>query len=351
MKNLEELIRPHLLQLTPYSSARDEYSGAAGIFLDANENAFGSVIPQEYNRYPDPHQEKIKKKLSRIKKIAPEFIFLGNGSDEPIDLLIRMFCRPSRDNVIVMPPTYDMYSVAANIQEAEVRRVNLTENFGINTAEVLMKTDENTKIIFVCSPNNPTGNSFDRRDILHIVRNFEGIVVIDEAYIDFSESEGFAGLINAHKNLVILQTLSKAWGLAGLRLGIAMAHPEIIQILNKIKFPYNINQATQEKVLEALEFENRKNELVRAILDQRTFLMEEMARLPVVEKVYPSDANFLLVRFRNAQAVFDYLLDRHIIVRNRSKLVLCENALRITAGTPEENLALIDQLKKFENKA
>jgi histidinol-phosphate aminotransferase len=350
MKKLEDLVRPHILKLTPYSSARDEYSGTAGIFLDANENAFGSVTRQHYNRYPDPYQLEIKQKLARIRKVTPEQIFLGNGSDEPIDLLIRLFCRPSIDSIIVMPPTYDMYSVAANIQEAGVRRVNLTDHYEIDVEEVLRQKEKNTKIIFICSPNNPTGNSFDPGDILRIINNFDGITVIDEAYIDFSASPGFVGLLGEHRNLVILQTLSKAWGLAGLRLGIAFADPEIIRLLNRIKFPYNINQATQDSVLEALDFVNRKDELVSAILDQREFLKDELKKLPIVEEIYPTDANFLLVRFRDAQPVFQYLLERNIIVRNRSKLVLCENALRITAGTPEENTALIDQLKKFEKK-
>ncbi|MBS0001105.1 MAG: histidinol-phosphate transaminase [Cyclobacteriaceae bacterium] len=351
MKKLEELVRPHILHLTPYSSARDEFSGSGGIFLDANENSFGSVIQEKYNRYPDPHQQKIKQKLSRIKKTAPDQIFLGNGSDEPIDLIIRLFCIPAKDNVVVMPPTYDMYSVTATLQEAEVRKVSLTEKYEIDVEEVFRRIDGNTKIIFICSPNNPTGNSFSRENILKIIGNFQGITVIDEAYMDFSDSGGFLDQINDHRNLVILQTLSKAWGLAGLRLGIAYADKEIIKLLDKIKFPYNINQATQEMVLEALEFENRKNELVRAILDQREFLENELKKLRIVEQVYPSDANFLLVRFRDAARVFQYLLDRNIIVRNRSKLVLCENSLRITAGIPEENAALIDQLKKFENEA
>ncbi len=350
MKKLEELVRPHILQLTPYSSARDEFSGKNGIFLDANENAFGSVIAETFNRYPDPYQLELKQKLSRIKKISPEQIFLGNGSDEPIDLIIRMFCAPGQDNVIVMPPTYDMYAVSATIHEAEVRRVPLTAVYEINVEAIFRKIDANTKLIFICSPNNPTGNSYNRKSIEQILDHFDGITVIDEAYIDFSRSESLLGKLDQYENLIILQTLSKAWGLAGLRLGIAYAQKNIIKILNKIKFPYNINDATQKLVLEALNFKNRKDEMVKAILDQRSFLEKELKKLAIVEEIYPSDANFLLIRFKDASQVFQYLLGKNIIVRNRSKLVLCENALRITVGTPEENAVLISQLKKFEEE-
>jgi len=350
MKKLEELVRPHILGLTPYSSARDEYSGQDGIFLDANENAFGSVIDEPYNRYPDPYQHQLKLKIARIKKVGPEQIFLGNGSDEPIDLITRMFCAPSRDNIIVMPPTYDMYSVCAAIQEVEVRRVPLVGNYEMDVEKVLQTADANTKIIFICSPNNPTGNSLQRKNIDRILADFDGITVIDEAYLDFSTGEGYLNHLNKYENLIILQTLSKAWGLAGLRLGMAFAGKKIIQILNKIKFPYNISDATQKLALKALNFENRKTEMVKAILDQRSYLEKELGKLPVVEKIFPSDTNFLLVRFRDASRIFQYLLERNIIVRNRSKLVLCENALRITAGTSEENAALISQLKKYPGK-
>lgn len=351
MKKLEELVRPHILNLTPYTSARDEFSGKNGIFLDANENAFGSVISEPFNRYPDPYQNELKNKLSRIKKIHPGQIFLGNGSDEPIDLIIRMFCAPGQDNVIVMPPTYDMYAVSASIQEAEVRRVSLTKNYEIDVQRVFREIDTNTKLIFICSPNNPTGNSFKRKSIEQILDRFDGITVIDEAYIDFSRSKGYLKKLKQYENLIILQTLSKAWGLAGLRLGIAYADKKIIRILNKIKFPYNINEATQKLALEALDFENRKDEMVKAILDQRSFLEKKLKDLNVVEEIYPSDANFLLVRFKDASRVFQYLLGKNIILRNRSRLVLCENALRITAGTSEENAALISQLKKFEKES
>lgn len=351
MKKLEALVRPHILGLTPYSSARDEYSGKDGIFLDANENAFGSVIDEPYNRYPDPYQHQVKLKISRLKKIDPEQIFLGNGSDEPIDLLVRMFCAPGRDNIIVMPPTYDMYSVCAAIQEVEVRSIPLGDNYEMDVEKVLKAADANTKIIFICSPNNPTGNSFQSKSVERILSEFEGITVIDEAYIDFSAGKGYLHHLNHHDNLVILQTLSKAWGLAGLRLGMAFGTKRIIQILNKIKFPYNLSEATQKLALKALNFENRKTEMVKAILDQRSYLERELGQLPYVEKIFPSDANFLLVKFREASRVFQYLLERNIIVRNRSKLVLCENALRITTGTSEENAALISQLKNYPGKS
>jgi len=350
MKKLEELVRPHLLHLTPYSSARDEFSGKNGIFLDANENAFGSVLPEAYHRYPDPHQHKLKQKLARIKKILPEWIFLGNGSDEAIDQIIRIFCVPGRDNVIVMPPTYDMYGVTATIHQAEVRKVPLTTQFEIDYEGVSRAIDKYTRLVFLCSPNNPTGNSFHRESIIRILQNFEGITVIDEAYIDFSSSEGFLNDLNQYENLIILQTLSKAWGLAGLRLGIAFAHPEIVRIMDKIKYPYNINESTQKIVLDALNFENRKDEMVKAILDQRSSLELKLKDLAFVEKVHHSDANFLLVRFKDASRVYEFLVNHNIIVRNRSKLVLCENSLRITIGTAEENNALINHLKKFKNE-
>jgi histidinol-phosphate aminotransferase len=371
MKKIEELIRPHLLHLTPYSSARDEFSGNKGIFLDANENSFGSVMDKGFNRYPDPYQYDLKKKLARIKNVIPDRIFLGNGSDEPIDLIIRIFCEPGIDNIIVMPPTYDMYEISATIHNTEVRKVPLTSQFEIDTESVLNKIDQNTKLIFLCSPNNPTGNSFDRNQIVHILREFEGITVIDEAYIDFSASTGFLQDLEYNDNLIILQTMSKAWGFAGIRLGIAFAREEIIRILNKIKYPYNINAfareeiirilnkikypyninvSTQKIITDALNFENRKNEMVNAILDQRSLLENRLNDLEIVEKVYSSDANFLLVRFKDASSVYTFLLSHNIIVRNRSKLALCENSLRITVGTPEENAALIGLLKNFKSE-
>jgi len=348
MKKLEDLVRPHILQLKPYSSARDEFSGTDGILLDANENAFGSTTQENYNRYPDPYQRRLKEKIADIKKVAPEQIFLGNGSDEPIDLIIRLFCSPRIDNVVVMPPTYDMYSVSATINDTEVRKVTLTKEYDIDINNVFNTVDEYTKLIFICSPNNPTGNSLNNDSIKRIIQHFEGMVVLDEAYIDFSVNKSLIRYLGESENLIVLQTFSKAWGLAGLRLGLAFGSPYVIKLLNKIKFPYNINQATQQLVEKALESENIKDEMVKKIIDQRKFLERELRSLDIVEKIYPSDANFLLVRFKDAVKVHQFLLENNVIVRNRSKLVLCEQALRITAGTSEENKALLSYLKKFE---
>jgi histidinol-phosphate aminotransferase len=348
MKNLEELIRPHLLNLIPYSSARDEYSGEIGIFLDANENAFGSIIGEKLNRYPDPYQKKLKEKISKIKGCSPESIFLGNGSDEPIDLIIKLFCNPGQDNVIVNPPTYDMYSVASYINNTEVRKVVLNQDYQLDIANIFAHSDPNTKIIFLCSPNNPTGNSLNKEDVLHIINKFEGITVIDEAYIDFAPHNGFLRYLGNHRNLIILHTMSKAWGLAGLRLGMAFASPEIITMMNKIKYPYNINQVTQQLVLSALDNENRKDLWVQEILKQKRDLENELNSLEIVKRVFPSDANFLLVKFNNATSVFKYLLENSIIVRNRSRLVLCDNALRITVGTGEENKSLMECLRNYQ---
>ncbi len=348
MKKIEDFVRPHILQLTPYSSARDEYSKPDGILLDANENAFGSTTQENYNRYPDPYQRQLKEKISDIKTIATDRIFIGNGSDEPIDLIIRLFCSPRTDNVVVMSPTYDMYSVSARINDTEVTKVTLTKDFDIDIQNILNVLNEHTKLIFLCSPNNPTGNSLNRDHIEYIVNNFNGIVVLDEAYIDFSSHPGFLSSLGEHENLIILQTFSKAWGLAGLRLGMAFASPYIIKLLNKIKYPYNINSATQQLVLKALESENKKNEMVKKILSQRKFIENELRSLSIVDKIYPSDANFLLVKFKNALKVYQYLLENHVIVRNRSNLVLCDQALRITAGTSEENKILLSHLKKYE---
>lgn len=350
MKKLNQLVRPHLLTLTPYSSARDEFTGEGNIFLDANENAYGSATEEPWNRYPDPYQKKIKNRISRIKNVPPDQIFLGNGSDEAIDLIIRIFCSPREDSILVMPPTYDIYEVMAVINETRVKKVQLKKDFQIDVPNVLEEIEKNTKIIFISSPNNPTGNSFSHSDITELLDRFDGIVVIDEAYIDFSRQESFLTRLEKYPNLIVIQTLSKAWGLAGLRLGMAFSSLQIIGLMNKIKFPYNINEATQKWVFNALQLENRKEEMVQAILDQRKFLEEKLSGLSIVEKVHPSDANFLLVTFKDAVPVYKYLLENSVIVRNRSKLVLCENALRITVGKPEENAALITYLKKFEAK-
>ncbi len=345
-----QLLRKHLANLKPYSSARDEYSGKEGVFLDANENPFGSASEDNFNRYPDPLQKELKKKLSSIKGVDEKNIFLGNGSDEPIDLLIRAFCEPGVDKIIITPPTYGMYQVCAEINNVEKISVPLTQDFDLDVHAILSSIDEHCKIIFLCSPNNPTGNSLRNEDMLQILDSFKGIVVIDEAYIDFSDQESYSALLGKYNNLVILQTLSKAWGLAALRLGMAFAHEEIISILTKIKYPYNINAATQKLVLEALNNEKWKNEHVKEIISLRKKLQDDINQFDSVEKIFPSDANFLLVKISEAKAVFDYLIDQKIIVRDRSNVTLCEDCLRITVGTPQENARLLETLKKYYTK-
>lgn len=347
MRKLEQLVRPHILRLKPYSSARDEFSGKIGIFLDANENAFGSTTKKLFNRYPDPYQQSLKLQLSTIKKVKADKIFLGNGSDEPIDLIIRLFCSPGKDNIIVIPPTYEMYEVAATINDNEVIKVPLTNKFNLDIDSILNSINANTKLIFICSPNNPTGNRFPESEIFRILKNFEGFVVLDEAYIDFSVKDSLVDRINDYPNLVVLQTLSKAWGLAGLRLGMAFAIPELIFLLNKIKSPYNINEVTQKLVSEALSKPERKNDMVGKILKQRKWLEHELGKITCVEKIFPSDTNFLLVRFSGANAIFEYLLEKGVIVRNRSRMIHCENTLRITAGTENENKKLISCLQTY----
>jgi histidinol-phosphate aminotransferase len=346
--NLESLIRSHLLTLTPYASARDEYSGEEGVFLDANENPYGTPgLKEAFHRYPDPYQQLLKKKISEIKNVPPAQIFLGNGSDEAIDLLIRAFCRPGLDNLLTFPPTYGMYKVSANINATEVREALLTADYLLDLEKVWTKTDENTKIAFVCSPNNPTANLMQKEAVVELIENFEGLVVVDEAYIDFSPESSFTEYLSKYPNLVVLQTFSKAWGMAGLRLGMAYASEEIIRLLNKIKPPYNINTLTQQKALEALAHEDQKDQLVSQILEQRDWLQSNLESLPIVEKVCPSHANFLLVKVKQAAAVFKYLIEEKVIVRDRSNVVLCEGGLRITVGTAEENHILIATLKDF----
>lgn len=345
---IKELIRPHLVDIKPYSSARDEYTGKEGIFLDANENPFGSATREAFNRYPDPLQKKLKEKIAALKKISASKIFLGNGSDEPIDLLIRAFCEPATDNVIITPPTYGMYEVSAEINNIGLKKVPLTEDFQLKTGDIKKNIDKNTKIIFLCSPNNPTANSLNAADVEHILETFAGIVVIDEAYIDFSEQPGFAEKLDWFENLVILQTFSKAWGMAALRLGMAFANEDIIHYLNKIKPPYNISGATQKLALEALENVAWKDARVNEIKSLRNELTGDINKLRRVEKVFPSDANFILVKMKDAKAVFDRLIDEKIIVRNRSNVILCEGCLRITIGTKDENNALLKALQNID---
>ncbi|RXF70435.1 histidinol-phosphate transaminase [Arcticibacter tournemirensis] len=346
---LNNILRTNIKNLVPYSSARDEFQGEASVFLDANENSFGSPLDTPYNRYPDPLQYVVKKRLSEIKGVPPQNIFLGNGSDEAIDILFRAFCRPGIDNVITLPPTYGMYEVSANINDVAVKKVPLTVNYQLNLEGIAEAIDPNTKIIFICSPNNPTANSLYREDIETVLANFQGLVVIDEAYINYSKQKTFIQELTEYSNLVILQTLSKAWGLAGLRIGMAFASEEIIDVFNKVKPPYNINQASQQLALDALNNVEKVNGWIRETIQQREKLSAQLALMPFVEKIYPSDANFILVKTTDARAIYEFLVQHGIIVRDRSKVILCEGCLRITIGTPEENTILSETLKKFQD--
>lgn len=347
MFTLEKLVRENIKTLTPYSSARDEFSGEAKVFLDANENSLGSPLTKWYNRYPDPHQVKVKDALSKVKNIAAENIFLGNGSDECIDLLYRCFCNPGEDNIIICPPTYGMYEVSANINDVEIRRAPLLPDFQLDLVHLENLADENTKLIWICSPNNPTGNSMDREDVETVLNNFNGLVVVDEAYINFSRQKSFIQELKDYPNLVVLQTFSKAWGLAGLRLGMAFASEEIIEVLNRVKPPYNVNQVTQELALKALEEVGQVNDMIKELVQMRAALKGVFEKLPFVQKVYSSDANFLLVKVDDAKALYNYLLSRGIVVRDRSNVKLCDNCLRITIGTEEENTELVEAMADY----
>ena len=344
--DIASLLRPHLRQLQPYTSARDEYSGSEGVFLDANENPFGSSTSQDFNRYPDPYQSALKEEIAKIKGASPAQIFLGNGSDEAIDLLFRGFCNPGQDNVILLPPTYGMYGVSAAINGVEVRNVPLTPDFQLQPEKILAAADAQSKILFICSPNNPSGNAVKREDILFLLENFPGIVVVDEAYIDFSETASLLTVLDQHPNLLVMQTLSKAWGLASLRLGMAFASPELIRVLNQIKPPYNISGLTQETVLSALQNKGKVDEFIQLILEEREFLRNELEKLPYILRVHPSDANFLLVQFAHPNKVYEDLVKEKIIVRNRSSVLHCAGCLRITVGTRAESIALLQALEK-----
>ena len=347
--DIKDLQRENIKNLRPYSTARDEYKGQASVYLDANENSFGSPLPENFNRYPDPLQLDLKDAISKIKGVPVEHTFLGNGSDEAIDLLYRAFCNPGKDNVIILPPTYGMYEVSANINDVEVRKVNLLPNFQLDLEGIAEAIDENTKLIFICSPNNPTGNSIIRTDIETILANFKGLVVIDEAYINFAKQRTFIQELTEYPHLVILQTFSKAWGLAGLRLGMAFASTVVIDIMNKVKAPYNISQSTQDLALEALKNISVVNEWIKLTVADREQLIVDLATLPFVKKVYPSDANFVLTEVNDATATYTYLVEQGIIIRDRSKVTLCEGCLRITVGTPQENDILLTALKSFTN--
>lgn len=345
--NLDALVRENIKKLTPYSSARDEYKGTAKIFLDANENSLGSPLTKWYNRYPDPLQWELKKKIGTIKNTTPERLLLGNGSDECIDLLIRAFCEPALDNIVICPPTYGMYEVCAHINNVAVKAAPLTPAFQLDLAALQETVDANTKIIFLCSPNNPTGNSLVRADVELILNAFDGLVVVDEAYINFSRQRSFLSELDDYPNLVILQTFSKAWGLAALRLGMTITSPQIITVLNKIKPPYNINAATQELVLKALDQLDDVNAMIQLLVAEREKLVQQLFQIPIVQQVYPSDANFILVKIANATSVYNHLTEQGIIVRNRSNVILCGDCLRITVGTPEQNNELAEAIKQF----
>lgn len=344
--DLNSLLRPHIAKLQPYTSARDEYTGKEGVFLDANENPFGSITEQDFNRYPDPYQSALKEEIAKIKGVRPSQIFLGNGSDEAIDLLYRAFCNPGKDNVILLPPTYGMYEVSANINDVEIRKVALTPDFQLQPDQILAAADANSKILFICSPNNPSANKAKREDILFLLENFKGLVVVDEAYIDFSDEPSFTTELDRFPNLLVMQTFSKAWGLASLRLGMAFASKELIRILNKIKPPYNISGLTQETVLAAIRDKAKVDRMIQDILAEREFLKSELEKLPFVQKIHPSHSNFLLVQIPNANQIYNDLIEEKIIVRNRAKVLLCADCLRITVGTREENEALLKALSK-----
>ena len=344
---LDKLVRPNIKTLKPYSSAKDEYTGAAKILLDANENSLGSPLTKWYNRYPDPYQRQVKEKLAFVKQIAANQIFIGNGSDECIDILFRTFCEPGKDNIIICPPTYPMYEVSANINDITVQNAPLLSDYQLNLAHIEQLVNEHTKIIWICSPNNPTGNSLDRIDIETILNHFDGIVVIDEAYINFSKQKSFVQSLIDYPNLVVMQTLSKAWGLAGLRLGMCFANPDIIGYMNKVKAPYNINIVTQELALQALEEVGQVNDMIKLLVDMRNALAQVIASMPHVIQVFPSDTNFILVKIPHARKLYEFLMSKGIIVRDRSALALCEDSLRITVGTEQENTLLVDAMYEW----
>jgi histidinol-phosphate aminotransferase len=341
--DIHSLVRKNILELKPYSSARDEFSGSASVFLDANENPFNSPL----NRYPDPGQKELKQKLAGLRGQAVENLFLGNGSDEGIDLLFRVLCEPGVDNVITIEPTYGMYGVCARINDVEQRSVLLREDFSLDAEAVLGAVDEHTKLIFLCSPNNPTANSLDRNAMIEIIDGAPCLVVVDEAYIDFSGGKGMLDLLTEQANLVVLQTLSKAWGLAGIRLGMLFAHSDLVKLLSGVKYPYNINALSLREAMDALKRLDQAKEWVGTILEERDRLAADLASLDVVKEVFSSDANFLLIRVEDPSGLYHFLMERGIIVRDRSSVSRCEGCLRITIGSPEENRKLMDTLEKY----
>lgn len=344
MRPLEQLVRPNILALKPYSSARDEFGGSgAKVFLDANENPYNTP----FNRYPDPLQRELKRRLGAVKGVAAENIFLGNGSDEPIDLAYRCFTRPGIDNVVAIEPTYGMYKVCADINDVEYRTVLLDDTFQTTADRLLAACDENTKLIWICSPNNPTGNNIDRQEIIKTLEGFDGIVIVDEAYSDFSGERPLRLDLGKYPNLIVLNTMSKAWGCAAIRLGMAFAQKAIVDVFNKVKYPYNVNMLTQKQALEALKDPFEVDKWVKIILLERSRMIEAFNLLPSCKKVYPTDANFFLALFDDAQAVYDYLKEKGIIVRNRTRVTLCEDCLRITIGSKSENNELLAALRLY----
>jgi histidinol-phosphate aminotransferase len=344
MKPLQQLTRKNIWSLAPYSSARNEYSGhVAHVFLDANENPFN----EPFNRYPDPLQQDLKHLIAEVKGVPEECIFLGNGSDEAIDLVYRCFCEPKHDNVVAICPTYGMYEVCADINDVQYRKVLLDTNFDIKAEQLLARCDANTKAIWICSPNNPTGNNINRNEIIKVVEKFEGLVVIDEAYIDFSREKSMARTLGKYPNIIVLQTMSKAWGSAAIRLGMAFASKEIIGLFNKVKYPYNINQLTQHQAIARIKDRANVENWVNILLQERERLMVAFSQLPQCIKVYPTDANFFLAKVTDAQQIYDYLVEKGIIVRNRTRITLCQDCLRITIGTRQENNELLGALRSM----
>lgn len=342
MKQLEDLVRPNIWQLAPYSSARNEYSGhAAHVFLDANENPYNAP----FNRYPDPLQTKVKERLSTIKRVPAECIFLGNGSDEAIDLVYRVFCRPQVDNVVAIEPTYGMYKVCADINDVAYRPVILDEHYQMSADKLLAACDDNTKAIWLCSPNNPTGNNLKVEEVEKVLRGFDGIVVVDEAYSDFSTVPVFRKRLTEFPNIIVLNTMSKAWGCAAIRLGMAFASKEVIGLFNKVKYPYNVNLLTQHQALEELNNTEAVEKWVSLILSERKHMIQAFRELPSCIEVYPTDANFFLAKMTDAQGIYDYLVEKGIIVRNRTRVTLCKDCLRVTIGTKTENAELLSALR------
>lgn len=345
MKQLRDLVRPNIWRLAPYSSARNEYSGhEAHVFLDANENPYNAP----FNRYPDPLQAKVKEELSKIKGVPADCIFLGNGSDEAIDLVYRVFCRPQVDNVVAIEPTYGMYKVCADINDVDYRPVLLDENYEMSADKLLAACDKHTKAIWICSPNNPTGNNMSVEEIEKVLKNFDGVVVVDEAYSDFSTIPVFRTRIKEFPNIIVLNTMSKAWGCAAIRLGMAFASKEIVDLFNKVKYPYNVNLLTQQQALKALDSREDVEKWVSLLLQERSKMLVSFATLPVTLKVYPTNANFFLAKMKDAQGIYDYLVAKGIIVRNRTRVKLCKDCLRVTIGTKAENTELLSALRELK---